>query len=64
MLTPGCGDRLDLLRQEAARLQAQLVLKEGLEAQLQEALLELAELARLAESQGQALFVWMRRGME
>ncbi len=30
----------------------------------QDWLLELAELARLAESQGQALFVWMRRGME
>ena len=30
----------------------------------QDWLLELAELARLAESQGQAIFVWMRRGME
>lgn len=30
----------------------------------QDWLLELAELARLAEAQGQALFVWMRRGME
>lgn len=30
----------------------------------QDWLLELGELARLAESQGQALFVWMRRGME
>ena len=30
----------------------------------QDWLLELAELARLAESQGQAIFAWMRRGME
>lgn len=30
----------------------------------QDWLLELAELARLADSQGQAIFVWMRRGME
>lgn len=30
----------------------------------QDWLLELAELARLAEAQGQALLVWMRRGME
>ncbi len=30
----------------------------------QDWLLELAELARLAEAQGQALFVWMQRGME
>lgn len=36
----------EALREEAARLQAQLALKEGVEAQLQEALLELAELKR------------------
>ncbi|MBI5901531.1 MAG: hypothetical protein HZB40_20215 [Rhodocyclales bacterium] len=30
----------------------------------QDWLLELAELTRLAEPQGQAIFVWMRRGME
>ena len=36
----------DALREEMGRLQAQLVLKEGVEAQLREALLELAELKR------------------
>ena len=36
----------DALREETARLQAQLALKEGVEAQLREALLELAELKR------------------
>ena len=36
----------DALREEMARLQAQLALKEGVEAQLREALLELAELKR------------------
>lgn len=38
--------KADALLEEAARLQAQLSLKEGVEAQLQEALLELAELKR------------------
>jgi transposase len=36
----------DALREETTRLQAQLALKEGVEAQLREALLELAELKR------------------